>query len=488
MADRNRIYTTRDINAGLAETVVERAAFAPLAVYADNKVRPALPAMIHSPVAAFHRMLTNPTRYLDQTPAQKRQTIGDAIEVAGAAGVGGLLSPKPAGALGTFGGKNAATADLKALETARRMAGEGASRESIWAETGWFQGPDKHWRFEIDDSKAVLDRSPIARQREAYAWKEAEDYEAASIISHRAAKEGTSIEDAAKSFAKETGRDVSEDALAKAKVFTKEQLKASADRALNQTFDPDAKAYSLGQVLNHPELYAAYPDLAARPYKVEDLGFGVRGAYQPTDDKFYASKFIRRGDPAEQSTGLHEVQHALQARAGFSPGANPKMIENEIETAIAKNRALRDNVAERREAAVKARDHAAVKREADAQKILVAEYGRLALRDPMDEYRRSAGEVEARLVQKRMGMSAAERRANPPWAGYDVPEDKIIVRNGNGKALYASGTPGLMIAVASQGRPTPVADKVLGRDYKDTWTDKRGRHYTRRDKSVRTKG
>lgn len=47
-----------------------------------------------------------------------------------------------------------------------------------------------------------------------------------------------------------------------------------------------------------------------------------------------------------------------------------------------------------------------------------------------DTYNRLAGETEARTVQKRMDMTAEERRARPPWLDYDVPEDQQIVRFG----------------------------------------------------------
>lgn len=35
------------------------------------------------------------------------------------------------------------------------MAAKGLPREQIWNDTGWFQGKDGKWRFEIDDSGAM---------------------------------------------------------------------------------------------------------------------------------------------------------------------------------------------------------------------------------------------------------------------------------------------------------------------------------------------
>lgn len=50
-----------------------------------------------------------------------------------------------------FGGERAATADLEALDQAKKMEAAGESRDAIWREVGWFRGVDGKWRFEIDD-------------------------------------------------------------------------------------------------------------------------------------------------------------------------------------------------------------------------------------------------------------------------------------------------------------------------------------------------
>lgn len=52
----------------------------------------------------------------------------------------------------SYAGTNAANADLEALEVAKGMAEQNVSAETIRQATGWFQGADGKWRFEIDDS------------------------------------------------------------------------------------------------------------------------------------------------------------------------------------------------------------------------------------------------------------------------------------------------------------------------------------------------
>ena len=66
------------------------------------------------------------------------------------------LAKAPAGSVGMFAGRSAKTADHAALARAEEMAGQGVPREQIWNDTGWFQGPDKQWRFEIDDAAASV--------------------------------------------------------------------------------------------------------------------------------------------------------------------------------------------------------------------------------------------------------------------------------------------------------------------------------------------
>lgn len=58
-----------------------------------------------------------------------------------------------------FAGVKAAKADLKALEKAKWEKAAGVMSEAdIWKKHGWMQGKDGKWRFEIDDSNALLRR------------------------------------------------------------------------------------------------------------------------------------------------------------------------------------------------------------------------------------------------------------------------------------------------------------------------------------------
>lgn len=55
-----------------------------------------------------------------------------------------------------FAGPMAKTADHVALSNAMKMAEQGSHPTDIWNQTGWFQGADSKWRFEIPDNRADI--------------------------------------------------------------------------------------------------------------------------------------------------------------------------------------------------------------------------------------------------------------------------------------------------------------------------------------------
>lgn len=91
-------------------------------------------------------------------------TLGDALGTAIDWAALGAPLRAPEGALRMFAGRNARTADRAALSRAEDMAAAGADPEAIWRETGWYQGQDGAWRFEIDDSGSTFTRprKPVA--------------------------------------------------------------------------------------------------------------------------------------------------------------------------------------------------------------------------------------------------------------------------------------------------------------------------------------
>ena len=74
------------------------------------------------------------------------QMIGQGVEERNPLMIGGGT------AMAIFAGPMARTANIPMLRQAQRMHAAGRARDDIWNETGWFQGRDGQWRWEIDDS------------------------------------------------------------------------------------------------------------------------------------------------------------------------------------------------------------------------------------------------------------------------------------------------------------------------------------------------
>jgi hypothetical protein len=77
--------------------------------------------------------------------------------ILGAAPIGGKVAAAGKGLLAPlasmFAGIGAKTADREALKLAQQMLTKGHTADEIWKATGWFQGADQKWRFEIPDEK-----------------------------------------------------------------------------------------------------------------------------------------------------------------------------------------------------------------------------------------------------------------------------------------------------------------------------------------------
>jgi len=96
-----------------------------------------------------------------QTPTPEQMipwSASTALSLAGS----NMPFAEPGGA-GIFGGRLALTADKAMLKRAMEMEQGGAAPEDVWSQTGWFQGPDKGWRFEIPDKGTKLMQIPKSR-------------------------------------------------------------------------------------------------------------------------------------------------------------------------------------------------------------------------------------------------------------------------------------------------------------------------------------
>jgi hypothetical protein len=181
------------------------------------------------------------------------------------------------------------------------------------------------------------------------------------------------------------------------------------------------QALPLEDYINHAGLEQAYwPTREQAPSVIfDDLGNRVRGRYSRGSDLITMDSGSFLAKDEGKSTVLHELQHRIQYDEGFPTGGNEKSgvaAYNEISARI--TRLIDEAGGNLRNASPDIRQQV---------EALKAEQKALPF-DPYEYYRRLAGEVEARTVQKRMNMTPEERAKRPPWEDYDVSEKDQIVR------------------------------------------------------------
>lgn len=293
----------------------------------------------------------------------------------------------------SFAGENAQTANKELLAQAKSAVENGRDPEAIRQETGWFKGADSKWRFELDDSDIN--------------FKGTGSYMASHIKS----------------------------------------------------------GVKLGDLIHADKLFNAYPDLKNVTVKTSADG-GIY--YSPKTDEI----FFDGGEMVDnaKSSLLHEVQHAIQQREGFAQGGSPSEFRDINRTEMAlegnKNR-LRTLLGNNpKEAAVYSEMNRLLKQYQGFDNMpaeieqkydsllgeMQGEVGRnildldfeirtaqMRLREgnadiltAEDQYRRLAGEVEAKNVQLRLPLTEEQRKAFSPKDTQGIPDEQQRVRYGYG--------------------------------------------------------
>lgn len=157
------------------QTPTYRAAQLPYAEYTDHTSGFALPQMVYDTGHAMGKMgnaLREAFTNEPMAPSEVMPTSQDVNLISALAMTGGMAIPKPSESLGIFGGRLSHTADHQALAKAEEMSANLANPESIWNETGWFQGVDGKWRHEIpgDQNADFYSTNDIGRTTEGPLW------------------------------------------------------------------------------------------------------------------------------------------------------------------------------------------------------------------------------------------------------------------------------------------------------------------------------
>lgn len=350
-------------------------------------------------------------------------------------GTGGVSSSMMLGhaadpnTLGMFLGRRAKNADTKALSEAMSMRDRGYNRNEIWENTGWFEGKDGQWRFEVsDDNMNVpgLDRETVDNTQD---FLKDQSYSKASWGERRI-----------------------EDTINHEDVFSQYRDLPPAYNTHPLDRDHIRKQGNIEtQVSPSVEI------------SIKRRGEPLRGTFSGGTDQYIKSE----ADSSEKirSVLLHEIQHMVQERERFEKGSSDdevKYFTNQLLDKLPPSvytyltaKSERDDLVKyikKVEAASKnpsgwqlLGEHELPKIE-DLEKELsnlnemvssfsshlgdrlpyVEELGRKFLgRDDFQKYQRRHGEAEARLTQTRAEKTPERNKRVHPYDDLDVPEDEV---------------------------------------------------------------
>lgn len=193
----------------------------------------------------------------------------------------------------SMGGLKAETADKSALEKAMELEKDGTDSEKIRKETGWFKGYDGKWRFEIDNSELEF-KTDIEKNR------------AAAIELAKMKVKSAELEE---------------------KIVNNTATKAEENEYYNldEKMIEYRKGVKLSDVINHPKLFEAYPQLKNVDvyYEISSVN---RGVYSSNGNVIMLNPMHTIEEQKEAI--IHEIQHAIQRIENFANGSNLEYWKN----------------------------------------------------------------------------------------------------------------------------------------------------------------
>ena len=102
------------------------------------------------------------------------------------------------------------------------------------------------------------------------------------------------------------------------------------DRTLGTLTEPK----KLGDLIDYPQLFEAYPQLADMDFSFVNLG-DMDGGYSPLVNKIFIDESLKEDSQQMRQTLIHEIQHAIQEAEGFAKGSNLIGLNKAIEEAKA---------------------------------------------------------------------------------------------------------------------------------------------------------
>lgn len=308
---------------------------------------------------------------------------------------------------------------LENLAVAREMEKSGKDAGTIKAATGWERGADSKWRYETADF----------------------EYHPAGDLGYSRLLEKQSWHGELENL---LDRQIEGETLSEAEWKRFEELTELAAGLKEQ--DELRERIYLDDYVKDDELFQAYPEMKRTRLEFVDLpSADYCGGYLHPDNRIVIN--ISRTDDV-RSVLAHEIQHAIQTMEGFARGSNPGEFKNTVENVIldivraTDGRILEgggfDNTPKDIFAALDRKvPYGTILRHYDYPLSLVAEkYGYENIFDLVNdigrfksgiqEYRSTAGEVEARNVESRLDFTSAQRRNTLAVSTEDIARDGQI--------------------------------------------------------------
>lgn len=294
----------------------------------------------------------------------------------------------------SYGGVNANTADQKTLARAQELQMQGEDDERVRKETGWHTGMEGKLRFEIDDSKMKYHRggdAAFSRSHPDYAeYQKLVDKMLTGSAEAWKPEDQERLQELDKTWGREYGR-------------LSERVESG-----NATLE---------DVIDHEELFQAYPQLRNVRVEFKELPGNTQGYFSPSENKIALDSKLRS---APEATIIHEIQHAIQKAEGFASGASPEYWQQHRDEAKeARIADIREEIARLEEQLPwdlnrwTAEDDAVEAKIGELEDSIIDIQNGVGL-DSYDLYRNTAGEIEARDAASRRGLTPEQRRATPP--------------------------------------------------------------------------
>ena len=250
---------------------------------------------------------------------------------------------------GTLIGKGAKLFSFKEADRAAKLQGHIKDTNVITRETGtWLGHPDGKPRQEISDAPAKIDPNQLLTDMNAERY------------------------------------------------LSTEPVRYSKDTA------------KLHEILQHPSLFANYPEL-------KDInviyGHGVKNSTGYFDPRTNTILAAGRTPEEAKSIIIHEIQHAVQRRDGWSPGASLENIPYDSRTKQQYEQKVMD-----------------LKRNKNIDWAATDKLKELDYKMRRELYMRTAGEADARAAQARQYLTAEELRQFPINQNfYDIPLKEMLI-------------------------------------------------------------